>query len=263
MGGSSKKRNQESADIKKKKTEIKDLNKNIEESSEIVHDLADALKDTLAEKKKFEEYSERLEAAADVKWNEFLGELPEAGSQEMTQKDRDIARTYLERYANKMYDDGAVRVGGKAGVDIRFSMSEDHIKRSLTRAYAHSKEFGDEMKKIVQDSRRFLWDRKVDLGQSKIEQNMDVVKSKYISQMGAYEGMIGDYRDTMTDIAKKRLSLEGYYKTDAYNQDFKKWASENGWQNASATKGDMTSQIVRNGLGMKTVKARRRLLLRS
>lgn len=260
MGGSKKKKPKESADIKKKKGEIKDLNQNIEEASEIVTDLAADLEETLAEKKKFEEYNERLEAAADAKWSEFLGDLPEAGSGELAQKERDKMRTYLEKYANKMYDYYGARGNnqGKVGQDVRFSMSEDQLKRSLTRAYGHSKEFGDELKKIVQDSRRFLWDRKVDLGQSKIEQNMDVVKSKYVAQYGAYQGMIGDYRETMTDIAKKRLSLEGYYKTDTYNQDFKKWAAENGWKAQSSSMFDKVHHkgvlAMQNGLEYKAIK---------
>ena len=231
MGGSKKKK-RENPDIKKKQKEIKDLNKNIEDSSEMVTDLASELENTLAEKKKFEDYNERLEAAGNAKWDEFLGELPEVGSAEMTSKEREGARTYLKKYANHMYDYYANRVNnqGKLGQDIRHVMSDEQIKRVVSGAYAHSQEFGDEMKKIVQDSRRFLWDRKVDLGQSKISDNMDVVKSKYLAQMGAYQGMMSDYRETMTDIAKKRLSLEGYYKTDTYNQDFKKWAKESGWK---------------------------------
>lgn len=256
MGGSNRKK-QESADIKKKKAEISDLNKNIEDSSEMVHDLAAELEKTLAEKKKFEDYNDRLEAAADAKWSEFLGDLPEAGSSEMTQKERDRAREYLKKYANKMYDNGAVRVGGKAGVDIRSSMSDDQVKRVVANAYGHSKEFGDEMKKLVQDSRRFLWDRKVDLGQSKIKQNMDVVKSKYVAQMGAYEGIIGDYRATMTDIAKKRLALEGYYKTDTYNQDFSKWAKESGWRvvtNAGSVDSQIYGNTIANLANYKTIK---------
>lgn len=231
MGGSKKKK-KPSKDIQAKKDEISGLNKSIEESSEIVTDLASELDKTLAEKKKFEDYSERLEAAGNAKWDEFLGDLPEEGSGELDSKERQRMRDYLEKYANKMYDYYGNRANrqGKLGQDIRQTMSDEQILNSMKRAYGHSKEFGDELKKIVQDSRRFLWDRKVDLGQSKVEQNMDVVKSKYVAQYGAYEGMIGDYRETMTDIAKKRLSLEGYYKTDTYNQDFKKWAAENGWK---------------------------------
>ena len=260
MGGSSKKKKKESADIKKKKGEIKNLNKNIEDSTEMVTDLADELEKTLAEKKKFEDYNERLEAAGNAKWDEFLGELPEAGSKEMTQKERDKAREYLEKYANKMYDYYGNRANnrGKLGKDIRFSMSDEQIKRVMGNAYAHSKEFGDEMKKIVQDSRRFLWDRKVDLGQSKIDQNMMVVKSKYVAQMGAYQGMIGDYREAMTDIAKKRLSLEGYYKTDTYNQDFKKWAFQNGWRSQKSKLFDKVHHkgvlAMQNGLEYKAIK---------
>ena len=49
VGGSKKKKNKESADIKKKKGEIKDLNKNIEESSEIVTDLAAELEKNRSE----------------------------------------------------------------------------------------------------------------------------------------------------------------------------------------------------------------------
>lgn len=254
MGGSKKKK-KDSADIKKKKDEIKGLNTSVEESSEMVRDLASELENTLAEKKKFEDYNERLEAAGNAKWDEFLGDLPEEGSGELASKERDKMRTYLEKYANKMYDYYGARGNnqGKIGQDVRFSMSEDQIKRSLTRAYGHSKEFGDELKKIVQDSRRFLWDRKVDLGQSKIKQNMDVVKSKYIAQYGAYEGMLGDYRDTMTDIAKRRLSLESYYKTDTYNQDFKKWAAENGWKVHDGALHN-TGENLRKGFEMKSVK---------
>lgn len=231
MGGSKKKK-KPSKDIQAKKGEIKNLNKNIEDSSEIVVDLASELEKTLAEKKKFEDYNERLEAAGNAKWDEFLGDLPEEGSGELNSKERQGMRDMLDRYANKMYDYYGNRANnrGKTGKDIRQVYDDNWIKDQITAAYAHSKEFGDEMKKKVQDSRRFLWDRKVDLGQSKIEQNMDVVKSKYVAQYGAYEGMIGDYRETMTDIAKKRLSLEGYYKTETYNQDFKKWAAENGWK---------------------------------
>lgn len=231
MGGSKKKK-KPSKDIQAKKGEIKNLNKNIEDSSEIVGDLASELKKTLAEKKKFEDYNDRLEAAGNAKWDEFLGDLPEEGSGELDSKGRQGMRDMLDRYANNMYDYYGNRANseGKLGKDIRQVYDDNWIKDQIKTAYAHSKEFGDEMKKKVQDSRRFLWDRKVDLGQSKIEQNMDVVKSKYVAQYGAYEGMIGDYRKTMTDIAKKRLSLEGYYKTDTYNQDFKKWAAENGWK---------------------------------
>lgn len=231
MGGSKKKK-KPSKDIQAKKGEITGLSTNIEESSEIVTDLAAELEKTLAEKKKFEDYNNRLEAAGNAKWDEFLGNLPEEGSSELDSKQRQSMRDMLDRYSNNMYDYYGNRANneGKLGTDIRQVYDDNWIKDQISAAYGHSKEFGDEMKKKVQDSRRFLWDRKVDLGQSKIEQNMDVVKSKYVAQYGAYESMIGDYRDTMTDIAKKRLSLEGYYKTDTYNQDFKKWAAENGWK---------------------------------
>ena len=260
MGGSKKKKPKESADIKKKKGEIKNLNQNIEDSSEMVHDLAAELEKTLAEKEKFEAYNDRLEAAAESKWSEFLGDLPEAGSKEMTQKERDRTRQYLEKYANKMYDYYAARGNnqGKLGQDIRHSMTEGQIKSRIQAAYAHSQEFGDEIKKLVQDSRRFLWDRKVDLGQSKISDNMDVVKSKYLAQMGAYQGMMSDYRETMTDIAKKRLALEGYYKEDTYKQDFRKWAAENGWKAQSSSLFDKVHhkgvRAMQNGLEYKAIK---------
>lgn len=259
MGGSKKKK-KESADIKKKKGEIKNLNKNIEDSSEMVTDLASELESTLAEKKKFEDYNERLEAAGNAKWDEFLGDLPEEGSAELTSKEREIMRTYLTKYGNNMYDYYGMRANreGKTGKDIRQIMSDEQLLDRMKKAYGHSKEFGDEMRKIVQDSRRFLWDRKVDLGQSKINQNMDVVKSKYVAQMGAYQGMIGDYRETMTDIAKKRLSLEGYYKTDTYNQDFRKWAAENGWRAQSDKLFDKVHhkgvRAMQNGLEYKAIK---------
>ena len=244
MGGSGKKKKKESADITKKKGEIEGLNKSIEESSEMVTDLASELEKTLAEKEQFEAYNERLEAAGNAKWDEFLGELPEEGSGELTDKEREIMRTYLTKYGNNMYDYYGTRANrsGKTGKDIRQIMSDEQLLDRMKKAYGHSKEFGDEMRKIVQDSRRFLWDRKVDLGQSKIDQNMDVVKAKYVAQMGAYQGMIGDYRETMTDIAKKRLSLEGYYKTDTYNQDFQKWAKNSGWHMVSAK--DSVGKIV-------------------
>ena len=232
MGGGGKKKKKDSADIKKKKGDIKDLNKNLDEASENIQDMASDLEDTLAEKAKWEEWGQRVDDAAEAKWSEWMGELPEAGSGEMTQKERDAMRNYLEKYSNKMYDYYGNRANnrGKLGQDIRQTMTDAQVLDRIKKAYGHSQEFGDEIKKIVQDSRRFLWDRKADYGHSQIDQNMDLVKSKYIAQYGAYSGVIGEYRKSMEDIAKKRLSLEGYYKTDTYNQDFRKWAADNGWK---------------------------------
>jgi len=230
MGGGGKKRNAGSKKHNEKKNEINELNKNIEESSENIQDMASDLEDTLAEKAKWEEWTKRIDDAAEAKWAEWLGEMPEAGSKEMTQKERDRSREYLEKYANKMYDYYGNRAGGrdKLGQDIRHTMPEAQLRAALTNAYAHSKEFGDELKKIVQDSRRFLWDRKADYGHSKIDQNMDLVKAKYIAQYGAYSGVIGEYRKSMEDIAKKRMALETYFSTHTYANDVTKWAENRG-----------------------------------
>ena len=197
---------------KKTSKRMNDLAKSVRESSEFLEELNQEIRNTLEEKAKFDGYVSRLEAAGEAEWTKFLGDLPEEGSSKLTDKERERSRIYLERYANKMYDAGALRVGGRAGEDIRSAMTDDQVKAMIRGAYGHSKEFGDELKKMVQDSRRFLWDRKVDLGMSKINQNMDVVKSKYLAQMGAYQGLIGDYRKSMIKIGKDRVALSTYHK---------------------------------------------------
>lgn len=230
MGGGGKKRNAGSKKQDEKKKEINELNKNLEESSENIQDMASDLEDTLAEKAKWEEWGKRVDDAAEAKWSEWMGELPEAGSGELTQKERDAMRNYLEKYSNKMYDYYGNRVGGrdKLGQDIRQTMTDAQVLDRIKAAYGHSKEFGDEIKKIVQDSRRFLWDRKADYGHSQIDQNMDLVKAKYIAQYGAYSGVIGEYRKSMEDIAKKRMTLETYFSDHTYANDVTKWAEERG-----------------------------------
>ena len=53
----------------------------------------------------------------------------------------------------------------------------------------------------------------------------------------------------MTDLAKKRLSLEGYYKTDTYHKDFQDYAASQGWE--SFNRKDMNShQLNRHRVDM-------------
>ena len=202
------------AGSKKTSKRMNDLAKSVKESSEFLEELNQEIRKTLEEKYKFDNYVSQLEAAGEAKWSEFLGDLPEEGSSKLTDKERERSRAYLERYANKMYDYYGNRANsqGKLGQDIRQTMTDGQVKAMILGAYGHSKEFGDELKKMVQDSRRFLWDRKVDLGMSKVDQNMDVVKSKYLAQMGAYEGLVGDYRKSMIKIGKDRVALSTYHK---------------------------------------------------
>ena len=199
---------------KKTSKRMNDLAKSVRESSEFLEELNQEIRKTLEEKYKFDNYVSQLEAAGEAKWSEFLGDLPEEGSSKLTDKERERSRAYLERYANKMYDYYGNRANsqGKLGQDIRQTMTDGQVKAMILGAYGHSKEFGDELKKMVQDSRRFLWDRKVDLGMSKVNQNMDVVQSKYLAQMGAYQGLVGDYRKSMIKIGKDRVALSTYHK---------------------------------------------------
>ena len=67
MGGSKKKK-KPSKDIQAKKGEITGLSTNIEESSEIVTDLAAELEKTLAEKKKFEDFLANLPDESQQRW---------------------------------------------------------------------------------------------------------------------------------------------------------------------------------------------------